>query len=367
MKKNINILIKPASAMCNLRCKYCFYLDEAENREVGNFGVMQETTAKNIIIKSLDYACGGSVSYMFQGGEPLVAGYDFFVKFIELVGVINENNTVISYGLQTNGTLLTDELCELFQKNNFLIGVSIDGKSELHNSNRITKDGKGSFNKVMQGVDLLKKHKVKFNVLTVVTNLSKKKAKETYKFFTSHGLNYMQFINCLEPFGVEPQSSGFALDSQGYFEYYKTLLDLYIADKASGQEVYIRYFDNLLGMLNGETPELCGLNGHCGIQLVVEGNGNCYPCDFYCDDKYLMGNINEKNLDELASSACVEKFLLPSYVVNEKCSNCEVQRLCRGGCRRERDYLNDGKLNLNIYCEGRKKFFKYFAERLLNR
>ena len=364
MKKNILILIKPASSLCNLDCKYCFYNDEAEKREVSSFGIMTEGTTKNVISKAIDFADGGSVNFMFQGGEPLVAGYDYFVHFIKYVDEINVNKIKITYGLQTNGTLLTEELCKFFHNNQFLIGVSIDGKADLHNANRITKDGKGSFNKVMQGVDLLKKHKVEFNVLSVVTSLSRKKAKETYKFFRSHDMNYMQFITCLEPFEVEPLTSGFALSGEGYFEFYKTLFDLYVADKISGKEVYIRYFDNLLEMMNGARPELCGLNGHCGIQLVVEGNGNCYPCDFYCDEKYLMGNINEKNLDEMAMNPCAEKFTAPSYKIEEKCIDCEVKDLCRGGCRRERDYMNDGNLHLNIYCEGRKKFFKYFKEKL---
>ncbi len=357
---NITILIKPASSLCNLNCKYCFYNDMASIRETASYGIMTEETAKNLIEKSLAFVDGGSVNYAFQGGEPTVAGLAFFEKFIQIVNALNVKKAKITYSLQTNGTLLTNEFCEFFSKHNFLIGISIDGKADLHNGNRVTKEGKGSFNKVMQGVDLLKKHKVEFNVLTVVNSLSKRKAKETYNFFTSHGMNYMQYINCLEPFGMKSFSSGFAIDNQGYFEYYKTILDLYIADKKAGKQVFIRYFDNLLAMLNGGRAELCGMNGVCGLQLIVEGNGNCYPCDFYCDDGYLLGNINESDLFDLAKSPNVEKFIVPSQKVDEMCKTCNVANLCRGGCRRERDYLNDGNLNLNIYCEGRKKFFEYF-------
>ncbi|MEG2001769.1 MAG: anaerobic sulfatase maturase [Clostridia bacterium] len=360
-KKFMTILMKPASSLCNLNCKYCFYNDTAKNRETASFGIMSEGTVNAIIEKSLEYVDGGGVNYSFQGGEPTVAGLDFFKKFVEIVNAKNLNKTAVTYALQTNGTLLDDAFCEFFKTNNFLIGISIDGKSETHNANRLYKDGKGTFNKVMQAVDCLKKHKVEFNVLTVVNSKSKKKAKETYNFFVSHGINYLQFITCLEPIGSLPFSSGFAIDNDGYFEYYKTLLDLYVADKRNGKDVSIRYFDNLLGMLNGENPELCGMNGHCNCQLVIEGNGNCYPCDFYCEDKYLLGNINADDLTEMATSENAKAFLTPSYQIDEKCKTCAVANLCRGGCRRERDYFSDGKLNLNIYCEGRKKFFEYLT------
>lgn len=363
-KKYITILIKPASSLCNLSCKYCFYDDVSSGREQKSFGLMSEKTAENIIQKAFDYASGGGVNFSFQGGEPTLCGLEFFENFVLSVKKRNMSNAVVTYALQTNGTLLDDDFCEFLARNKFLTGLSIDGKSQIHNENRVDKVGKGTFNKVMQGVDLLKKHKVEFNVLTVVSSKSKKKATEIYKFLTSHGMNYIQFITCLEPFGCEPFSSGFALSNEEYFEFYKTVLDLYLEDKKAGKQVYIRYFDNILKMAKGQTPELCGMYGHCTCQLVVESNGNCYPCDFYCEDKFLLGNINKDDLEKLSASENTKKFLSPSFAVDEKCKSCNVFSLCKGGCRRERDYFSDGNLNLNIYCDGRKKFFEYFIKKV---
>ncbi len=363
MKRNITMLIKPASALCNLRCKYCFYADIAENREIESFGIMNLDTAEAIISKAIAFADGGAISFAFQGGEPTVASLKFFVEFVELVKKHNVNRSQISYALQTNGTLLTSEHCEFFYENNFLIGVSLDGKAEMHNANRVDTKQKGTFNKVMQAIAMLKKHKVKFNILTVVTSLTPRNAQSLYNFFKAQNLHYLQFITCLEPIGATPFSSGFAPDNEGYFKFYKTIFDLYLQDKQNGEAVSIRYFDNLLEMLNGRQPELCGMIGICQGQLIIEGNGNCYPCDFYCEDKYLLGNINENLLEKMAVVGNMKKFQQSSVKVDEKCKSCSVYSLCRGGCRRERDYMSSGELELNMYCEGRKKLFEYFAKK----
>lgn len=360
MKRNITMLIKPASSLCNLRCKYCFYADIAENREIESFGLMSLETADTIITKSLEFACGGVVTFAFQGGEPTIAPLSFFKYFVETVSRLNTGKNTIAYALQTNGTLITQQHCEFFARNNFLIGVSLDGKADIHNRYRVDASQKGTWNKVMKCVDMLKKYKVEFNILTVVTNLTPRNAESIYKFLKSHGLYYMQFIICLEPIGAKPFSSGFAPDNDGYFKFYKTILDLYIADKKAGVPVYIRYFDNLLAMLSGRQPELCGMSGSCLGQLIIEGNGNCYPCDFYCEDKYLLGNINTASLEEMAISGAMQTFKKSSLKIDEKCKSCSVFGLCRGGCRRERDFMSSGELELNMYCDGRKKFFEYF-------
>ncbi|MFI3166667.1 MAG: SPASM domain-containing protein [Bacillota bacterium] len=360
MKKGITILIKPASSLCNMRCKYCFYADIAENREIESFGVMTNETATAVIEKGLDFADGGSINFAFQGGEPTVAPLEFFKFFVETVKKLNTNKTAISYALQTNGTLITKPHCKFFAENNFLIGVSLDGKADLHNTHRVDAERKGTFNKVMKTIDMFKKYKVEFNIIAVVTSLSARSAASTYKFFRSHGFNFMQFIICLDPMGVKPLSGTFSPDNDGYFNFYKTILDLYIQDKRNGEPVYIRYLDNLLGMLNGQTPELCGMSGACGGQLIVEGNGNCYPCDFYCEDKYLLGNINQNSLEEMGVCENMMKFKNSSLKIDAKCKSCSVFKICRGGCRRDRDYMSTGELDINMYCEGRKKFFEYF-------
>lgn len=360
--KHITILIKPASSACNLKCRYCFYNDVSSLREVKSFGLMTKETAHNLIDKALDFADGGSVNFAFQGGEPTICPLDFFKDFVEYCKSANKKNAKVSYSLQTNGTLLTDEIAAFYAENDFLVGVSIDGKAELHNANRLTASGKGSFNKVMQGIDLLKKHNVKFNALIVANKLSAKRGRETYRFFKSQGINYMQFIDCLEPFDVEPFTSGFSMDNDDYFNYYKAIFDEYIKDLSSGENVYVRSFENIFALMSGGTPEVCGMKGYCTVNLVVEGNGNCYPCDFYCEDEYLLGNINENNLEELAVSENASKFVKESLKVEDKCRSCDVAGLCFGGCRRERDV--HGEITLNRYCEGKQKLLRYMLEKV---
>lgn len=366
MRRNMTVLIKPASSICNIRCRYCFYCDISSHREEQSYGIMKDDVTHALINRVLSYADGGSVSFVFQGGEPLIAGKRYFENFIDEVKNRNTKKSLISYALQTNGTLIDDAFCLLFRENHFLLGVSVDGKSGLHNANRITKDGKGTFSKVMQGIDLLKKYDIDFNVLCVVTKQSAKQAQAIYNFFTGHGISYMQFITCLEPFCCLPLSTPYAMNNDEYFCFFRTLFDLYYEDRKKGIPVSVRYFDNLLSLIHGQLPEMCGMTGRCTVNLAVEANGDCYPCDFYCDDSHLMGNIKDMSLEQLSRSDAAKDFIVRSLSVDESCKRCDVFDLCRGGCRRERDYQHDGDLKLNIYCEGRQRFLRYVMDKIRN-
>ena len=364
MKRDIYILIKPASSLCNMRCRYCFYADVSARREVTSYGIMEPDTAEVLVRKSLEYARGGDVTYAFQGGEPLLGGEAFFRGFSELVKTHNLRNSRVHYSLQTNGTLLTDSLCQYLKEQNYLVGVSLDGPRAVQNANRIFPDGSGSFDEVREGIVLLRKYGVTFNILTVATSLTAVNLPKLRTFFENSGLDDLQFITCLEPFDTQPFSSGFAMSNEDYFKVNKMLFDWYMERNRSGKRLSIRHLDNLVNTLNGYPPEMCGARGYCTGQLVVEGNGNCYPCDFYCDDAHLLGNIRTESLEEMGNSPVMRKFIEASYRVEEACRSCPVAGLCRGGCRRERDLYNDGSLKLNLYCEGRKKFFQYVVEKL---
>lgn len=364
MKKNIHILIKPASSQCNMRCRYCFYSDVSDHREDRSFGVMQEETVAALIEKTLSYAEGGAVTYAFQGGEPLVAGETFFRRFTDGVAAANRWRSPINYSLQTNGTLLTDSLCAYFKENHYLIGVSLDGPRNIHDENRCFHDGSGSFEAVREGISLLKKHGVAFNILTVVTAKTGENVKKLIQFFENSGFNDLQFITCLEPFGTEPLNSGDIMDEESYFQFHKTIFDWYLRRNRAGKPLSVRHLDNLMNVLHGYRPEMCSMMGYCTGQLVVEGNGNCYPCDFYCDDSHLMGNIQTSSLEELSQTAAMKQFVEESLPVDEACRRCDVVGLCRGGCRRERDIYNDGVLRLNIHCRGRRRFLRYVLSQL---
>ena len=346
-----------------MRCRYCFYRDVSSHRAEASFGVMQGETVAALVRKTLEYAQGGTVTYAFQGGEPLMAGEAFFRTFTETVNRCNTLHSPICYSLQTNGTLLTESLCQYFGENHYLIGVSLDGPRSLHDANRVFPDG-GSFDRVMEGIALLRKHGVMFNILVVMTSRTAQAFPKLRLFFENCQLDDLQFIPCLEPFGAEPFSTEFAMSNGEYVKVNRMLFDWYLERNRFGRKLSVRHIDNLMRMLNGYLPEMCGAMGYCTGQLVVEGNGNCYPCDFYCDDAHLLGNIRTASLEEMSNCPVMRKFVEESYSVDEICRSCPVIGLCRGGCRRERDTGNTGMLHRNLYCEGRKKFFAYVLSKL---
>lgn len=325
---------------------------------------MKDETVTALVQKTLAYAEGGTVTYAFQGGEPLVAGEAFFRNFSDTVGRYNTLASPVRYCLQTNGTLLTDSLCTYLKDHNYLVGVSLDGPRGLHDANRCFESGEGSFASVRNGIGLLKKHGVTFNILTVVTEETVKNVNKLILFFENSGMDYLQFITCLEPLETEPFSSGYAMRPESYDTFNRAIFDWYLRRNRSGKPLSIRHLDNLMRTLQCHRPEMCGTLGFCSGQLVVEGNGNCYPCDFYCDDTHLLGNICENSLEEIRTNPVMTRFVEASLCVDEKCRSCAVAHLCRGGCRRERDIRNDGYLGLNIYCEGRKRFFTYVLSQL---
>lgn len=366
MKKNITALIKPSSSLCNMDCAYCFYRDTAKHREQYSYGIMSREVVDHLIEKTLSFAEGGFVTYCFQGGEPLLVGIEFYEYFISQVEKKNKAGSKIIYSLQTNGINLSEEFCKLFREKEFLVGVSLDGPREIHNQYRCSLGHEGTFDSVMEGISLLKKYGIQFNILSVVTAYSAKYIKEIWGFFKQQGFSYLQFIPCLEPIGTTPFQTGFAMDNEQYYQFQKQLFDLYWKDLHTKNKVFVRHLDNIMARLYGGRVEQCDMIGRCLGQLVVEADGSIYPCDFYCEDKYLLGNIVNMDLKELEQSAVMQQFIKESFPIEEDCKKCLVLGLCRGGCRRERDVFANGVLQKNIYCEGRKKFFVYVVNKLKN-
>lgn len=344
----LSIMIKPASSLCNMRCRYCFYHDVTNLREVKSFGIMSGGTAENLIKKALEFADGESVAFAFQGGEPLIAGLDYFRNFIDEVKIFNQKSSKIFYGLQTNGTLVTDEWAEFFRDNNFLIGLSLDGDFKA-NRFRIDESGNNAYEKIIRASEIFKAHGVQFNILTVLTGYCADNIDTVYRSLTQKGFKYLQFIPCLRPFDNKSESELYMTVRQ-YAKFLIHGFNAYVKDYVRGDYTSIRYFDNLVRLYLGQQTEQCGLCGHCMHQFVAEGNGNIYPCDFYCTDEWLLGNINESDFDTLAHSRKAEEFLRESLAVNDECRNCRYYPLCRGGgCKRMR--------NDRDYCESYKAFF----------
>lgn len=350
-------MLKPASGLCNLRCKYCFYADETSKREVKNHGIMSEETLYHVIQKVLANV-SGMCTIAFQGGEPTLAGLDFFKKAVVFSKELNVNHCRIHFAIQTNGTLLDDAWCAFFKENSFLVGVSLDGIKETHDANRIDAEGKGTYGKVIAGIRLLEKHGVDFNILTVLTSANCRSFRKIYQNYKNNGWDYQQYIPCLDPLGEERGKYPWSLTPERYELYLKTAFDCWYQDAMAGNKKYHRYFDNLLLMMDGQPPEACGMAGHCTMQYVVEADGSVYPCDFYMLDNYLLGNFNKDSIEYMDRRREEIQFITQSIRVDDQCKKCRWYHLCRGGCRRDRDYFESG-ISKNYFCPAHQSFFEY--------
>lgn len=364
-REHITFLIKPASGNCNMKCSYCFYVDEMTSRKTENFGMMDKKTSENLIKRGLESA-RTSCTFAFQGGEPTVIGLDFYRDFVEMVRRQNTRGIKVNFALQTNGVLIDEEWASFFRENEFLVGVSLDGPAEIHNMNRKLQNGNGSYNKVMNCLELLKKHKVETNILTVVTSQTARFAEKVYRFMKKNGFNFQQYIACLDPLHGERGAENYSLSPESYGEFLCKLFDLWFKDLKKNEQPYIRYFENLVALAMGQPSELCSMNGRCVLQYVIEADGGAYPCDFYVTDNYLLGNINQQSLEELDKKSEEIEFIEKSLHVEESCKACRFGALCRGGCRRDRDFHDKNELQLNYFCESYKIFFEYAYERIVD-
>lgn len=367
MPQCVTALIKPASSLCNMNCSYCFYKQLASSRKCCSYGIMSQETAAALIRETLSYADGGPVTYCFQGGEPLLAGISFFQDFTETVRRLNTKNSSISYSVQTNGLLIDDAFCRLFREKAFLLGVSLDGKEKTHDRYRKDSSGHGTFQQVTANIELLKSYGIPFNILSVVTKASAAEIIASWNFFRARDYRYLQFIPCLNPL-LQESSYPEICSGPEYFDFQRKLFDLYLEDRLRGRQVSVRHLDNLLLLLQGHPVEQCDMIGRCLGQLVAEADGSIYPCDFYCTDEYLLGNINNASLRELEASPNMKRFREQSLTADGECLKCPVWGLCRGGCRREREQtgteaLGTKTLGKNIYCEGRRLFYRYVQDR----
>lgn len=358
--KNLNLLIKPASSSCNLRCRYCFYYDVADNREVKNYGIMNDDTLENMVKKVFDDV-EYSANFAFQGGEPTMAEIEFFEKFHKFVEKYNTKKIIVNFSLQTNGTLLNKKWLELFKKHNYLIGLSLDGNKEMHDTFRIDAKGEGTFSRVLKAAKMMKKAEVEFNILCVVNKLIAQNGKLVYNFFKNNGFRYYQFIPCLDSLSCSEEKD-YTLTSEDYGKFLDETFNLWYEDIMSGKRISVRHFDNYTKILLGEEPEACDMVGHCNMNAVLESDGSMYPCDFYVLDEFKVGNINESSFEELFKSEAEMRFLRTSLAVDEKCKVCRYFKICRGGCRRHKELTAEGNYE-NRFCES----YKYFFERNIDK
>ena len=325
---------------------------------------MSEETLEILVEKTLRQV-SQTATFAFQGGEPTLAGLDFYRHLIDLEKKYNTKNAAVYNSIQTNGIVLDEEWAQFLHDNHFLVGLSLDGYEELHDENRKFPDGSGSFSRVMEAAGLLKRYQVDFNILTVVTAKSARRIRRIYRFFQEQGFAWQQYIPCIDPFEEDKGALSYSLTTDRYGKFLKDLFDDWYADWKAGRPVYNRTFENWIGILVGQRPEACSMNGVCSEQWVVEADGTVYPCDFYVLDEWKLGNIREHSFEEMNQKREELQFVALSRHVPEECRSCRWFPLCRNGCRRDRLLLPDGRTpGLNAYCSAYRDFFSYAYPRL---
>ena len=359
----ISVLIKPASGICNMKCDYCFYCDEAKKRITKSYGFMTERTLKNVIRKTMLHA-DGMISYVFQGGEPTLRGLEFFEKVIEYQKQYNKNRVYVSNAIQTNGYALNEEWAKFFKENHFLVGFSLDGTKENHDLYRHNTEGEGTYDRILKSINLMDAYGVDYNILTVVTKDTAEHISEIYKEYQTRGWDYQQYIACLDPLGEERGKNPYALTPVQYGSFLIELFQIWYEDWKKKKQPYIRQFDNYIGILMGYQPESCDQRGSCGIQTVVEADGSVYPCDFYMLDEYYLGNLNEHRIEDIERMRKEIEFIERSGKVSEECRKCQYYRICRGGCQRNRERNSYSGEYENYFCSGYKMFFDACLEQL---
>lgn len=362
--KSINFLIKPASSLCNLRCKYCFYEDEAENRNVKNMGIMQSATVENLLNKAFaEIEKDGMISFAFQGGEPTLAGLEFFKHFVSEARNKCPKSVKIYFSIQTNGTMLDEAWAKFLKKEQFLVGISIDGNAFLHNMHRVDAEGNGSYDKVMQGLNYLCQEAVDVNALCVVSKQIARKPELIYRELKSLGFAYVQFIACLDPLDQNRGSMCYSLKPEAYGKFLCGLFDAWYMDWKNGQYTSVRLFDDYIHVLLGDGASTCATCGKCGNYFVVEGDGGIYPCDFFVLDQWYMGNINRMSFDELLQSEANMRFHEFGREKPEECKKCRYDRICHGGCKNDWEKVDDSYHN--YYCKAFSMLMDYAIDRFV--
>lgn len=342
--KRLSVLIKPASALCNIRCKYCFYADISSLREVKSHGKMKQAVMEKLIDNIfLDLNDGDEMLFAFQGGEPTIAGLSYFKSFVSYVKLKNRPHVKVSYSMQTNGILIDEQWCEFFKEHRFLLGISIDGGAKFHDVNRVDARERGTYERVLHTKKLFDVYGIDYNVLCVLTNQNARHPEKIFQFLMREKIKYVQFIPCLDDL-EQQEKSYYALEPKRFAHFYNIMYQLWCKELQQGNYVSINFFDNIINYLQSGIVGACGLIGQCQPQYVIESDGSVYPCDFYALDENCMGFITENTLRELFQTSEMHNFLQCSSAntPNDFCEQCPFFKMCRGGCKRMKHavYLN---------------------------
>ena len=353
---DFQVFIKPVGARCNLRCSYCYYIKNVSDVKT----VMNDETLEKCIKQHFSASSGDTVLFTWHGGEPLLAGIDFYKKAISIQKRYIPEGKRFLNGIQTNATLLTKEWCDFFATNEFSVGISMDGPASFHDAMRHTSNQCGSFEKTIEGYQLLQESGVNAEILCVVSAFNVKYPLVVYDFFKKLGANYITFLPL-----VEKSDSGEGLVSKEsvpaleFGLFLAAIFDEWIKNDIG--TIKIQTFEEALRTAFNQEHTLCIFKERCGGVPVIEQNGDFYPCDHFVDKNRTLGNINEHSLEYFLNHPVQKAFgntklnTLPQY-----CIRCEVRKMCHGECPKNRFITSpDGEFGLNYLCEGYKYFFNH--------
>ena len=367
-RRGFTSMVKPVGSLCNMRCKYCYYLDKAALYDYRQ-PLMNDELLERYIRANIEGNNSPVIAFAWHGGEPLLAGKEFFRKAVALEQKYAEGRTVEN-SIQTNGLLLDDEWCAIFRDNNFLVGVSIDGPEHIHDAHRVDAGGQPTFARVMKGIERLYRNRVEYNTLTTVNIHSEGRGAEVYNFLRGISV-FMQFLPVAEllcdgriqsPEAQKADIAPWSVSAKGFGEFMCDVFDIWVK-KDVGRR-YVQLFDATLALMVGVQPSVCSLCETCGSGLTVEHNGDVYCCDHFVYPEYKIGNIHTDRLADLAY--CDRQFefgVAKRALLPRECRHCKFYNLCHGGCPKHR-FIDDnrGEYGKNYLCEGYKHFYDHTAQ-----
>ncbi|MGN0230039.1 MAG: anaerobic sulfatase-maturation protein [Muribaculaceae bacterium] len=367
------VMAKPAGALCNLRCDYCYYLEKAHMYADNSRHIMTDELLERFIEQYLSSQTMNEVLFCWHGGETLMRPLSFYKRVIELQRQYARGR-VVDNCIQTNGTMLTDEWCRFFAENHWLVGISIDGPQEFHDEYRRTKSGGPSWRKVMNGINLLNKHGVEWNAMAVVNDYNADYPVEFYRFFKDMGCHYLQFAPIVErilkhddgrhlaaPDESDGSLADFSVSAEQWGNFLCGLFDEWVKEDVG--KIFVQIFDSTLANWVGVQPGVCSLAKECGHAGVMEYNGDVYSCDHFVFPEYLLGNIYTSTLTEMMYSERQRQFGEQKHSsLPTQCRECEFLFACNGECPKNRIIsTSTGEPGLNYLCRGYYRFFKHVA------
>jgi len=357
------LLIKPSGSDCNLDCKYCFYKHRSPEVGAGKQRMSEQVLQR--LIKDYMQLGFGVCGFSWQGGEPTLMGLDFYERAVELQKRYGRGGQQVSNALQTNAILLDDKWCKFLHGNKFLVGISIDGLKEFHDFYRKDHAGRGTFDKVMAAIENCKKHNVEFNTLTLLNDKNVDHPDELFDFLTGLGVKYLQFITCVERDPQTGEIADFSITPDQYGQFLCRIFDRWF--EFGPQNLSIRDFDSILSYCATGKHTICTYDKQCSSYIVIEHTGDVFPCDFFVEPKWRLGNIFEAPIDKLANSAKKREFARAKENLCDRCLVCQHLAVCRAGCTKDRAAANKNA-NWNTpsyFCQSYKKFFDHALPRFM--